>query len=308
MRGRDLISIADLSPQELEQVLDMALALKEGPGGLGLLGGKTLALLFEKPSLRTRVSFEVAMQQMGGDCIYLSPAEVGLGQREPISDVARVLSRYVDCIAARTFAHATVEELARHAQVPVINALSDGEHPCQALADLLTIREKKDGLRGVTLAFVGDGNNVARSLCLGAAMAGMHFRIASPEGYELPEVLVERAQAMARASSGSVTLLWEPREAATQADVVYTDVWASMGQEQEAAARREAFAGYTVDADLMAQARANAIFMHDLPAHRGEEVTEEVIDGRQSVAFDQAENRMHAQKALLALILAEKGV
>ena len=308
MRGRDLISIADLSPRELERVLDMGLALKEGPDRLGLLAGKTLALLFEKPSLRTRVSFHVAMRQLGGSCIYLSPAEVGLDQREPVSDVARVLSRYVDCIAARTFAHATVEELARHAQVPVINALSDGEHPCQALADLMTIQEKKGGLRGVSLAFVGDGNNVARSLCLGAAMTGMHFRIASPEGYELPEVLVERAQAMARASSGSVTLLRCPAEAMAEANVVYTDVWASMGQEQEEAARREAFVGYTVNADLMAQARADAIFMHDLPAHRGEEVTEEVIEGRQSVVFDQAENRMHAQKALLALILAEEGV
>jgi ornithine carbamoyltransferase len=219
--------------------------------------------------------------------------------------VARVLSRYVDCIAARTFDHSTVEELARHSEAPVINALSDGEHPCQALADLLTVRERKGGLRGLTLAYVGDGNNVARSLCLGAAMSGMEFRMASPEGYELPEGVVGQAEALARASGGSVTLGREPSAALAGADVVYTDVWASMGQEGEAAARRESFAGYTVDEGLMASAKANAIFMHDLPAHRGEEVAAGVIEGAQSVVFEQAENRMHAQKALLALVLGE---
>ena len=312
MRGRDLISISDLSSQELEHVLETALALRQAQGermpeaqGERMLAGKTLALVFEKPSLRTRVSFEVAMRQLGGECIYLSPPEVGLGEREPVSDVARVLSRYVDCIAARTFAHSTVEELARHAEVPVINALSDGEHPCQALADLLTVRERKGGLRGVTLAFVGDGNNVARSLCLGAAMSGMHFRIASPEGYELPAGLVEQARVAARASGGSVTLARAPGEAVAGADVVYTDVWASMGQEGEASSRKEAFAGYTVDEELMAKAAPEAVFMHDLPAHRGEEVTDGVIEGARSVVFEQAENKMHAVKALLALVLGE---
>jgi len=332
VRGRDLISIADLSPSELERVLATALALKdagrlalrepqgertEGGAGFalrqaqgerGLLAGKTLALVFEKPSLRTRVSFEVGMRQLGGDCIYLSPPEVGIGEREPASDVARVLSRYVDGIAARTFAHETVAELARYAQVPVINALSDYEHPCQALADLLTVREKKGGLRGVTLAFEGDGNNVARSLCLAAAMAGMHFRIASPEGYGLEEPLLRQASLLAAASGGSVTATQDPREAVAGADAVYTDVWASMGQERQAAVRREEFAGYMVDEKLMSLAKADAIFMHDMPAHRGEEVTDEVIEGPQSAVFDQAENRMHAQKGLLALILGAEEV
>ena len=274
-----------------------------------LLAGKTLALVFEKPSLRTRVSFHVAMRHLGGDCIYLSPPEVGLGQRETPADVARVLSRYVDCIAARTFAPETVAELARYAEIPVINALSDpplGEHPCQALADLLTVRERKGGLRGVTIAYVGDGNNVANSLCLGAAISGMHFRIASPPGYELDPAVLRKAEELAAQSGGSVMQMEEPYEAVEGADVVYTDVWASMGQEREAALRREDFAGYTVDAKLMARATPDAIFMHDLPAHRGEEVTAEVIDGPQSVVFDQAENRMHAQKALLALILGEE--
>jgi ornithine carbamoyltransferase len=304
LRGRDLISIADLSPQELDRTLEVALALKDaGPAGQPSLAGKTLALVFEKPSLRTRVSFHVAMRQLGGDCIYLSPPEVGLGQRESAGDVARTLSRYVDCVAARTFAMETVEELARYATVPVINALSDAEHPCQALADLLTMREKMGGLAGVTVSFIGDGNNVASSLALGAAMSGMHFRIASPAGYEIPVEVAHRARMLAAASGGSVELLRDPAEAAAGADVVYTDVWASMGQEDETAWRREVFAGYVVDAGLMARAAAGAIFMHDLPAHRGDEVTDDVIDGPQSAVFDQAENRMHAQKALLALVL-----
>ncbi len=305
MRGRDLLSIADLSPDELSNLLDTARALKNSGHG-GLLAGKTLALLFEKPSLRTRVSFDVGMRQLGGDCIYISPAEVGLGTREPVADVARVLSRYVDCIAARTFAQETVEELARWSDAPVINALSEGEHPCQALADLLTIQEKVGRLEGVRLAYIGDGNNVARSLCLGAAMSGMEFRIASPEGYELDAETVSRAGELARASGGGVELLREPAEAVKGADVVYTDVWASMGQEEEASARRKAFAGYQVDAELMSQAKREAIFMHDLPAHRGEEVSAEVIEGAQSVVFDQAENRLHAQKGALALILGEE--
>ncbi len=286
-------------------MLKTATALKAG-GRRSVLPGKTLALLFEKPSLRTRVSFDVAMRQLGGDCIYLSPAEVGLGTREPVEDVARVMSRYVDCIAARTFAHETVEELARWADVPVINALSQGEHPCQALADVLTIREKKGRLEGVSLAFVGDGNNTARSLCLAAAMSGMEFRFASPEGYDLPEATVARARGLARDAGGSVACLRDPGEAVKGALVVYTDVWASMGQEEESAARREAFQGYEVDSRLMSLAAPEAIFMHDLPAHRGEEVSAEVIEGPQSVVFDQAENRLHAQKAVLALILEEE--
>jgi ornithine carbamoyltransferase len=307
LRGRDLISIADLSLPELDRVLDTAMALKDS-GRQPILAGKTLALVFEKPSLRTRVSFHVAMRQLGGDCIYLSPPEVGLGQRETPADVARVLSRYVDCIAARTFSTQTVIDLAQYADIPVINALSDSEHPCQALADLLTVREKKGGLRGVTLGYIGDGNNVAASLALAGGLTGMHVRVSSPAGYEVPQPIVERAQVLAAATGGSVQLVGEPAEAADGADVVYTDVWASMGQEQEAGVRREDFAGFTVDAGVMARARPDAIFMHDLPAHRGEEVTADVIDGPQSVVFDQAENRMHAQKAVLALLLAEDEV
>ncbi|MCH7999130.1 MAG: ornithine carbamoyltransferase [Chloroflexi bacterium] len=332
--------MADLSSEELSHVLETARALKAGlrpvpqrqagsPSGASesakrtgqatnetmrsgggdsrrLLAGKTLALLFEKPSLRTRVSFDVGMRQLGGDCIYVSPAEVGLGTREPVEDVARVMSRYVDCIAARTFAQETVEQLARWADVPVINALSESEHPCQALADLLTILEHKGRLEGVSLAYIGDGNNVARSLALGAVMMGMEFRIATPEGYELDEKTVSRSEELARESGGGIVCVREAKEAAAAADVVYTDVWASMGQEEEATQRREAFDGYQVDAKLMSMAAPEAIFMHDLPAHRGEEVSEEVFESTQSVVFDQAENRLHAQKGALALILGEE--
>ena len=302
LRGRDLISIADLSSQELDGVLQTAMALKDA-GRQPLLAGKTLALVFEKPSLRTRVSLHVAMRHLGGDCIYLSPPEVGLGDRETPADVARVLSRYVDCIAARTFTMETVQELARYAEVPVINALSETEHPCQALADLLTIREKKGRLAGINVAFIGDGNNVANSLALSAAICGMRLRIASPPGYELSEGVLRRARELAPAG---VDQLHEPVEAVRDADVVYTDVWASMGHEREAGVRKEDFAGYTVDAELMSHAKKDAIFMHDLPAHRGQEVTNEVIEGPQSVVFDQAENRLHAQKALLTLLLGEE--
>jgi ornithine carbamoyltransferase len=299
-----LLSISDLTPSDLEHILATAMALKEG-GQATSLAGKTLALVFEKPSLRTRVSFDVAMRQLGGDCIYLSPPEVGIGTREPAADVAQVLSRYVDAITARTFAQETVEELARWSQVPVINALSDSEHPCQALADLLTIREKKGALRGVSVAYVGDGNNVASSLALAGGLGGMEVRVASPAGYELPGEVMERARVSAGQSGGQVKQMADPIEAVSGADVVYTDVWASMGQEGESAERREAFAGYTVDERMMAAAKPGAIFMHDLPAHRGEEVAAAVIDGPQSVVFDQAENRLHAQKAVLAVLLSE---
>ena len=305
MHGRDLISIADMSPQDIRRVVDTARMMKSGRPS-SVLKGKTLALLFEKPSLRTRVSFDVAMQQLGGHAVYLSPAEVGLGEREPVADVARVLSRYVDAIATRTFAQETVEELARWADVPVINALSDGEHPCQALADLLTIYEKKGRWQGVVLSFVGDGNNVARSLMLGSALAGMDFRIASPQGYGISTELVDKAKSLA-ASGVAVVCVESPQEAVSGADVVYTDVWMSMGQEKEQAERQRAFSGYQVNAELLALASPDAIVMHDLPAHRGEEIADEVIEGPQSVIFDQAENRLHAQKAVLSLILGGEG-
>jgi ornithine carbamoyltransferase len=305
VRGRSLLSIAELSAQDIDRVLTTAMGLKDA-GPRTPLSGRTLALVFEKPSLRTRVSFHVAMKQLGGDCIYLSPPEVGLGDREAPADVARVLSRYVHCIAARTFEQSTLQELSEHSTIPVINALSDEEHPCQALADFLTIREQLGGLSGVTLAYVSDGNNVAASLALGAAITGMHFRIASPPGYELPAEVAGKAEGLAAGSGGSISTFGEPEDAVDGADVVYTDVWASMGHEREAAARREDFAGFTVDKQLMSRAKSGAIFMHDLPAHRGEEVAAEVIDGPQSVVFDQAENRLHAQKALLALVLGSE--
>jgi ornithine carbamoyltransferase len=306
LHGRDLISIADLSAQDVQRVVDTALQTKNGRS-LSILGGRTLALLFEKPSLRTRVSFDVAMQQLGGHALYLSPAEVGLGEREPVADVARVLSRYVDAIVARTFKHETVEELARWADIPVINALSDGEHPCQALADLLTIYEKKGRWRGLILSFVGDGNNVARSLMLGSALVGMDFRIASPQGYGISTAVVDKAEGLATASGAAIVCVESPQEAVRGADVVYTDVWTSMGQEEERAERRRSFGGYQVNAELLALASGDAIVMHDLPAHRGEEIADEVIEGPQSVVFDQAENRLHAQKAVLALILGGEG-
>jgi len=302
MKGKDLLSIADLSGEDIRQLISDAIDMKAA-GWLSTLSGKTLALMFEKPSLRTRVSFELAMRQLGGETIYLSPAEVGLGQREAVSDVARVLSRYVDAIAARTFSHQSLEALASYSSVPVINALSDGEHPCQALADLLTIYERKGELNGLILAFVGDGNNVARSLMLAASLTGMHFRIASPPGYAVDDRVVQLAQGNAAGSGGEILCTADPRLAVSRADIVYTDVWASMGQEAEAEARRKIFAGYQVNSELLSLAGEEAIFMHPLPAHHGEEVAEGVIDSPRSVVFDQAENRLHLQKALLAEIL-----
>ena len=303
MKREHLLSMSDMSDEDLTSFMAEAAELK-ARGRSSVLGGTTLALLFEKPSLRTRVSFEVAMRQLGGEVVYVSPAEVGLGEREAVPDVARVLGRYVDVIAARTFSHQTLEELASYSAVPVINALSDLEHPCQALADLLTIYEKKGKLAGLTLAYVGDGNNIANSLLLATALAGMHFRIAAPAGYAVREDVLGTAREYAANSGASILCTREPAEAVGGADVVYTDVWTSMGQEVEAGERRRAFAGFQVNAGLLSLANPDAIFMHDLPAHRGEEVTDDGMDGPQSVVFDQAENRMHAQKALLARMLA----
>jgi ornithine carbamoyltransferase len=308
VHGRDLLSIAELSADEIELILRKALSLKRDGGGHDALRGKTLALLFEKPSLRTRVSFDVAMQELGGHAIYLSQSEVGLGQRESVADVARVLSRYVDVIAARTYSHQTLLDLARYSDKPVINALSDEEHPCQALADLLTVLERFGTLRGVRVAFIGDGFNVAASLAEGSALTGVHFVMASPDGYSLPEPAQRLIAEMAAANGGSATFVETPAEAVRSADVVYTDVWASMGQEDSYAARKEAFAGFAVTAEMMALAAPGAIFMHDLPAHRGEEVMDDVIEGAQSVVFDQAENRLHAQKAILALTTSDHAV
>ncbi|MBN1151770.1 MAG: ornithine carbamoyltransferase [Dehalococcoidia bacterium] len=299
---KDLLSVTDLGPAGAAQLIEEALVMKQG-GVRFLLPWRSVALLFEKPSLRTRVSFDLAVTQLGGHCLYLSPQEVGLGHREPVPDVARVLSRYVDCVVARVFSHGTLVELARSASVSVINALSDHEHPCQALADFLTIRERKGSLKGVRLAYVGDGNNVARSLALLSAMLGVDFSIGSPAGYELDPGTVDDARKLAAASGSRISLLRDPREAVEGADFVYTDTWTSMGQEQEAVVRRQAFAAYQVNAALMAHANASAFFMHCLPAHHGEEVTSDILNGASSVVFDQAENRLHVQKAILAQIL-----
>lgn len=299
---RDLLSVSDLSSEEIEQLIEQALIMKRGDTPR-LLSGKTLALLFEKPSLRTRVSFDLAMHQLGGHTIYLSPDEVGLGAREAIPDVARVLSRYVNCIAARTFSHQTLLTLAKYSSVPVVNALSDMEHPCQALADLLTIFEKKGRLAGLTLAFIGDGNNVANSLLFAASLTGMNFCIASPPGYEIKKEILNQSRELATGSGSQIELTAEPGEAAKDADIVYTDVWTSMGQEAEAEKRRLAFSGYQVDDKLLSLAKRDALFMHPLPAHHGEEISARLLDSPQSVVFDQAANRLHLQKALLAKLL-----
>lgn len=304
---RDFLDMADLSNEELHQVLERAAVLKnEIKQGhwRAELAGKTVALLFQKPSLRTRVSFEQGVRQLGGHALYLSPGEVQLGERESVPDAARALSRYVDCIVARVHRHSELEELARYASVPVINALSDLTHPCQCLADLMTVREKKDRLSGVVMAYIGDGNNVAHSLILGAAKTGMHLRVACPDGYDPLDSVVERSRADRQASGGTLAVLRDPAEAANLADVLYTDVWASMGQESEQDKRRRDFSRYRIDATLVAVAKPDAIVMHDLPAHRGEEITDEVIDGPQSVVFDQAENRLHAQKGLISFLFA----
>ncbi len=302
MKGKDFLSITDLNREDIKLLISRAVELKV-EGWTNFLNEKVLALVFEKPSLRTRVSFEIAMLQLGGYTIYLSPAEVGLGGRESVPDVARVLSRYADVVAARTFSHKTLEVLAQYADVPVINALSDLEHPCQALADLLTIYEKKGELEGLALAYVGDGNNVAHSLMLSSALAGMNFRIASPPGYRVRDDLLELARSYAMESGTEIMCTEDPRQAVREADVIYTDVWTSMGQETESEKRRQVFTAYQVNDDLVSLADEDAILMHPLPAHHGEEVAEGVLDTPQSVVFDQAENRMHLQKALLADML-----
>lgn len=300
--NKDLLSMSDLSSDDIQLLLSDTEEIKAS-GWTSSLSGKTMALLFEKPSLRTRVSFEVAMRQMGGQSLYLSPAEVGLGERESIPDVARVLSRYVDVIVMRTFCHETIEVLAEYSAVPVINALSDLEHPCQALADMFTIREKKGTLKGLTLAYVGDGNNVANSLMLAAVMTGMNFRIASPNGYQIKKDILHIAMDCAAGNGAEVTCVKEPQKAVAGADIVYTDVWTSMGQEDEAEKRRKDLKKYQINAELLSLAREDAILMHPLPAHRGEEVSDDVLDSLQSVVFDQAENRLHIEKALLMHML-----
>jgi ornithine carbamoyltransferase len=306
---QDFIAISDYSPQDLQGILDLAVSLKaehavniahNQPGNRPLLKGKVLAMIFQKPSLRTRVSFDMAMRHLGGDALYLSPQEIGLGKRESIADVARVISGYVEVIMARVFEHAHVVELARWASVPVINGLSDYNHPCQGMADALTIQEKFGNLKGLNVTFMGDGNNVAVSLMHICAKLGANFTIASPEGYELKLEPIEIARKFADASGSKVTLLRDPHEAVQGAHVIYTDTWTSMGQEEETARRELVFPPYQVNTGLVAEADKDAIVMHCLPAHRNHELTDEVADGPHSVIFPQAHNRMHAQKAILA--------
>lgn len=293
----------DLDPDEVARILEVALAMKRD-GAQPVLRGQSLALLFEKPSLRTRVSFDVAATNLGARAIYLGAHEVRMGEREPVSDVARVLSRMVHGIAARTFEHATITQLAEWADVPVINALSDHEHPCQALADLLTLRERFGSLRGLRFAYFGEGNNVARSLAFAAVLTGMHLVCASPEGFSLSPADVEVARALE--GGGTVSLTSNPHEAASGADVLYTDVWASMGNEDALSDRLEPFAPFQLNAPLVSSAAPTAVVMHDLPAHRGEEITDDVIESGRAIVFDQAENRLHVQQALLALLMGDE--
>ncbi|MEA3459599.1 MAG: ornithine carbamoyltransferase [Chloroflexota bacterium] len=308
---RHLLSIADLSTEEVWRILNLAQDLKaewQKGGNEPILKGKTLGMIFQKPSLRTRVSFEMGMIHLGGQALYLSPNEIKLGVRESVPDVARVLSRFVDGIMARVFAHRHIEELAAYSRVPVINGLSDYNHPCQALSDLFTIHEKRRELGGLKLAYVGDGNNVATSLLFATTKVGMDIAVASPEGYELADGVIELAKGFAAESGSEVKITHDPFEAVEGADVIYTDVWASMGQEEEIEERLKVFTPYQVNARLVKAAKPDCVVMHCLPAHRGQEVTDEIADGPHSIIFDQAENRLHAQKAILALVLGSEAI
>ena len=303
---KDLLAVSDLTPRDVENILKRSAALKklrrQGKAHT-TLKGKTLGMIFEKSSTRTRVSFEAGMYQLGGQALFLSSNDLQIGRGEPVADTARVLSRYLDGIMIRTFAQATLEELARHATIPVINGLTDLHHPCQALADLFTVREKKGKLKGLKLAYVGDGNNVANSLIEACVKMGMHISIGCPHGYEPDAGVMREARQEASRTGSELRIVNDPAQAVKDADAVYTDVWASMGQEAEHAVRVRAFQGFQIDAKLMENAKAKAIVMHCLPAHRGEEISAEVIDGRQSVVFDQAENRLHTQKAVLEMLM-----
>ncbi len=304
---RHFIDLFDINGAEAAELLDRAASLKREDRQHGqrpqVLAGRTLGLVFDKPSLRTRVSFEAAITQLGGNAIFLNGKDVGLGVRESVADFARVISQYVDALAVRTFSQATIEELARHATIPIINALSDSAHPCQALADLLTVREALGPLDGLRFAFVGDGNNVARSLAAASAFFGVDFVLACPPGYEYPADFADRHAAMF--PGHALAIEHDPRLAVAEADVVYTDVWASMGQEAEVESRRSIFDPYRVDNALLALAKPSAVFLHCMPARRGEEVTDEVLEGPSSLVFPQAANRLHFQKALLAWLLQD---
>jgi len=305
-KGRDFISLHDYSQDEISCILDVAREIKaQQKSGRPhtILQGKTLGMIFTKSSTRTRVSFEVGMFQLGGHALFLSGRDIQLGRGETIADTARTLSRMVDGIMIRTFSHQEVLDLAKHATIPIINGLTDLLHPCQVMADLMTIQEYKGRLAGLKLAYIGDGNNMAHSLLFGGAKMGLNVVIASPQGYKPDSSVVALAQADAKENGGSIEVIDDPLEAVKGADVLYTDVWASMGQEEEAKVRMAAFEGYQINSDVLKRADQSAIVMHCLPAHRGEEITDEVIEGPQSVVFDEAENRLHAQKAIMALVI-----
>ena len=305
MKGKDFLTISHLEPSEVEEIIMEAYRIKNGHTP-DLLTGKTIALIFEKPSLRTRVSFEVGIKQMGGSCIFLSNQDIGLGVREPESDVARVLDRLVDGIVARVFSHHSLELLSKNTSLPIINALSDRAHPCQALGDFLTIFEKKGSLGGLKVAFIGDGNNIAGSLALACSSVGSEFVIASPKNHQLPQTVWDEANLI---SQRSQTKLWwtsDPFEAVDNADVVYTDVWTSMGNESEKLNRLKVFDGYQVNENLISIADPEFLFMHDMPAHRGEEISHNMLDHPNSVVYQQAENRLHAQKAILARLFQNR--
>jgi ornithine carbamoyltransferase len=299
MKNKDFLSILDLGDGEVDGIISKAASIKQG-NTPQILSGKTVALVFEKPSLRTRVSFEVGVKQMGGTCIFLSNNEIGLGVREPEADVAKVLDRLVDCVVARVFSHHSLELLAENTTIPIVNALSDQAHPCQALGDCLTIYERKGGLEGLKLAFVGDGNNIAGSLALACSSAGMDFNIASPPDYRLPEDIWNQARIMAKKRGTTIRWTEDPEDAVSEADVVYTDVWVSMGDEEEKKERISFFSSYQVNEQLVKFAKDDFLFMHDMPAHRGEEISEGMLEHPNSVVYHQAENRLHAQKAVLA--------
>jgi len=305
MKVKHIVSIKDLSSADIGEIFDLAESLKaEGKFKKAeLLKGKTLGLIFQKPSLRTKVSFSVAMSQLGGTAVYLAPEEIKLGERESIKDVARTLSRYLDGIVARTFRHQDISELAEYSGVPVINGLSDFSHPCQALSDLFTVKEKKGALKGLKLAFVGDGNNVCNSLLMASAKMGVDVSVAAPKGYEPDKEVVNTALDLAAVNGSKVIVCSDPEKAAAGADVIYTDVWTSMGQEKERAKRLKAFKGFQINSKLCSKAKRDHIIMHCLPAHRGEEITDECMESAHSIVFDQAENRLHVEKAILLLLL-----
>ena len=304
---KDFLAVSDYTPSELQEMIDLAVSLKKehfAGGNKPIFKGKVLAMIFQKPSLRTRMSFDMAMRHLGGDALYLSPAEIGLGQRESIADVARVISGYVDAIMARVFDHAHVIELARWSSIPVINGLSDYNHPCQAMADALTIIEKFKTLKGLNISFIGDGNNVAVSLLHICAKLGANFTLASPEGYDMLPAAIEDGRKFAAESGSKLNFIRDPHEAVKHAHVIYTDTWTSMGQEAETEKRIKVFPPYQVNQKLVSEADRDVIVMHCLPAHRGQELTDEVADGPHSVIFPQAHNRLHAQKAVLVKLLA----